>query len=113
MSFLIASLLPFAVCLTLIAGTSALWWSGLRAPWLFIVVGFLALLGVHRVAQAAFDAVRAFSGGGQYLEFRPSAESVKLAESLLMGQALATSAVVLVLGLPVLLWLKRTLAMTP
>jgi hypothetical protein len=109
MAFIVSALLPFAVCVALMVGTSALWWRSFHAPWPFVVVGFLALLGVHRVAEVVVQAGKAVGAQGYLLEGPTTAAAVQLVERNLVVEALATSTAVLVLGFPLLLWLKRAL----
>ena len=109
MSFLVSMLLPFAVCFVLIGSTSAVWWRSLHSPWLFFVVGLLALLGVHRILQVATEVAKLFRGGGHFLEARTTAATVQLVQDSLNREALATSVALLVLGFPLLHWLKRAL----
>jgi hypothetical protein len=109
MAFLISMSLPFVVCLALVAVTSAAWWRDLRHPWLFAVVGLLAVLGVHRVIQVGAEVSKLFLGRGYFLEGRPTPSALQLAQEGLTVEAGAVSVLVAVFGFPVLLWLKRAL----
>jgi hypothetical protein len=109
MAFLVSALLPYVACLLLVIATSVVWWRTLQSPWVFVVVGLLAVLGVHRVLQLATELGKTFGGRGYFLEAPTTAAAVQLAQKGLLVEALATSAALLVLGFPLLLWLKRAL----
>jgi hypothetical protein len=109
MPFLLSMSLPFLACLGLIAVTSALWWRSIQSPWAFAIIGFLALLGVHRAVQAGTEVGKVFIGGGYFLEARTNASLAQLARENITLESLAISFAVVVAGLPLLFWLKRVL----
>jgi len=109
MSFLISMLLPFLAALILIAGTSIAWWRSLPSPQLFVIVGFLALLGVHRMLQAGVEFLKFFRGGGYFLEARTNPNAIELALESITRESVAVSLLILLVGFPLLLWLKRAL----
>ena len=107
MSFLLSLFLPFLACIGLSTITSALWWSTLRSPWSFTLFGLLALLGLHRVVQVVAEFAKLFSGGGYFLEVRKNQDPVQLAMESVTLESLAICVVVVTIGIPMLIWLKR------
>ena len=110
MSFLVSLLLPFVVSLLLTLGASFAWWQTLRAPWLFVTVGFLSLLGLHRAVQAAFELCRLFFGKAYFLEARGVTPStVELVQESLTREAVTVAIVTAAVGIPLMFWLRRAL----
>lgn len=109
MSYLVSLLLPFIVCFGLSATTSILWWRTFRSPWLFAVIGFLALLGLHRIVQAAAALVTLRHPGGFFLEARENPGLFQRAMESLTLESAITCLILVIFGLPLLLWLRRFL----
>lgn len=112
MSFLLSLALPFAVCVLLVGVTSALWWGKLHKPWAYVTFAFLAVLGLHRVLQAGADFIDVIAStpGGYFLEYQSQPDLVQLAERSLTIEALLVSTVLVVVGWPLLRWLRALLS---
>ena len=108
MPLLASMFLPFLACIGLAAVTAALWWRTLQSPWVYLVLSVLALLGLHRVIQAAAELVKLLGfGGGYFLEARQNpAKFVELAQEAINAEAIVVTLVVLAVGLPLvrMLW---------
>lgn len=109
MSFILSMVLPFLVCIVLIAGTSLAWWYSLKNPWIFLTVGFLGLLGLHRLIQVGSELLKLFRSGGYFLEYRKPVDMVQSALESLTLEAVVVSTLIVVGGMPMLYWLKKAL----
>jgi hypothetical protein len=74
-----------------------------------MTVGFLGLLGLHRVIQTTSELLKLFRGDGYFLEYRPPASTVQLALENLTFEAAIVSTLIVAGGLPMLYWLKKAL----
>lgn len=112
MQLIISSLLPYLTCLAMLGISAVLWWSKLNSPWPFVIFGALTLLGTHHIGSIAVEAVNLFSASGQILEYQGQVtpESIERAQSTLMAKAIKASVFVLLVGGPLLIWLKALLS---
>jgi hypothetical protein len=111
MAFLISMILPFVAVVLLTAGTSIAWWASLQRPWLFVLLGSLTVLGLHRVIQAAIEVIKFFPiGGGYFLEYRKNPAAMEMVQESLNRQALTEVTLVLFFGYFVLSALRAELA---
>jgi hypothetical protein len=76
---------------------------------LFAVAGFLLCLGLHRVLQAITEFVKLFTGGGYFLEAREKPDVVQLAKETLNTETLVLCFLLVVVGIPLLLWLRSAM----
>ena len=106
MQLLLFQTFSIAVALALGVFTSALWWSHLREPWLFLVVGTFAMLGLERLVTATWTCGQLIFGGW-FLEIQPPLTAEQISNSELRLSSFLISLVVLALGLPLLFWLRR------
>jgi hypothetical protein len=108
MQLIVSSVLPYLMCLAMIAITSTFWWSKLLSPWSFVLFGFLTLLGTHRVYLIATETWNILSLSGQFLEYQGpvTPESIARIQAALLSKAITASIVILVTGSPLLVWLK-------
>ena len=92
--------------------SAALWWSKLSSPWPFLLFGLLTLLGIHQIGSIAIEAANLFSASGKILEYQGQVtpESIERAQSALMAKAIKTSVFILLVGGPLLVWLKALLS---
>ncbi|NPC55695.1 hypothetical protein [Caenimonas soli] len=110
MQFLVAIALPFVACLMLVGVTSAMWWRTFQTPWQFAILGMLVLLGLHRLVQVVAEAIKLASPvQGYFLEARAKPNFLEIARENLNIEALLVTAVVVVAGIPLLLWLRSAL----
>jgi MFS superfamily sulfate permease-like transporter len=101
MAFLISMLLPFFAIGLLVTTTSVLWWSTFPRPWLFVVLGTLIGLGIHRISQVLIEIIKfLFQGsfGGYFLEYRKPPTTLELAQESMSRQAFIEVAFILFLG---------------
>ena len=91
--------------------TSTLWWGKLSNPWSFVIFGALALCGIHSLYAVAEGAWSLFGASGSFLEVNSQVtpESIERAKSALTIKAISASIVVLVVGSPLLFWLRALL----
>lgn len=107
MQLLLFQSLAIIVAVALAVLTSALWRKSLRAPWLFLVIGILAMLGLERLLGTLWDYVPIAFGSHQFLVHRPlTAEEIT--NPSLSLESIAVAVMVLVIGLPLLVWLRGT-----
>lgn len=92
--------------------SAVLWWSKLNSPWPFVIFGFLMLLGTHKIGSVALETANLFGASGQILEYQSQAtpESIERAQSALMAKTIKASVFVLLVGGPLLVWLKALLS---
>jgi len=109
MSFLVALVLPLVLCLIMAGATSVLWWRTLGNPVLFAIAAFLLTLGLHPVLQAIAEFVKLFSGGGYFLEAREKPDVVQLAKENLNAESIVLCFLLVVIGIPLLLWLRSAM----
>jgi uncharacterized membrane protein YjgN (DUF898 family) len=109
MSFLVALVLPLFLCAVMAGVTSALWWRTLGNPVVFGIAAFLLTLGLHRVLQAIAEFVKFFSGGGYFLEVREKPDVVQLAKESLNTETIALCLLLVVVGVPLLIWLRSAM----
>jgi hypothetical protein len=111
MQFLIAIALPFLTSLVLAGVFSALWRQSLQSPWQFFVFALLLLLGLHRVVQVFAEVVKLVRTelGGYFLEVRKGADFYKRVQEQLTVEAFVIAGVVVVVGIPLLFWLRSAL----
>ena len=103
MAFLTSMLLPFIVAALLSAACSLWWRSEVSKPWLFWFLGFLLLLGLHRLLQAGLEVGKIFFGRGYFLEGgKVTPTMVELAAKELTVEAVALALILAVLGIPLL-----------
>lgn len=109
MSFILSMVLPFFVCLVLITGSSFAWWNSFQNPWVFLAVGFLGLLGLHRVIQLGSEFLKLFRSGGYFLEYRKPADLVQATLDSLTLESIIVCVLIVAGGMPMLYWLKKAL----
>ena len=102
MAFLAPILLPTLSALLTSGFCAWLWRPSLPRPALFGVLGFLLLLGLHRVLQAAWEIIAAATAGGYFLERPTTASAIEAVERQLTTQALTLAALLVALGVPLL-----------
>jgi hypothetical protein len=92
------------------------WWRQLSVPWLFLVAGFLALLGVQSVVSFIWDYWPHLSGR-HFLEANdfvagkaPSEAAVQRVLEEKNRVAITQAALVLMAAIPLLWWLKSGLS---
>ena len=90
-------------------GASLLWWGTLRAPWLFLTIGILAMLGLERLLTTFWIYGQIAFGSGRFLERAPTPIE-QLANPWPTTASFAVSALVVVIGFPLLFWLRKLLA---
>ncbi len=113
MPLLLSMALPLLACLTLVGTTSVLWWDTLQRPWVFAIVGFLAMLGVHRIVQVMFEVLELLPvGRGYFVVVRNEPNLAQLARGSLNIKSMLVTALVIVVGFPLLAWVKGSLART-
>ncbi|MDZ4056248.1 MAG: hypothetical protein U1D69_04650 [Polynucleobacter sp.] len=106
MPFILYLLLSYVVPVVLVLACAGVWWRALSAPWLFLGVGFLAIVGLQRVVSGFWSLVRLGLGsGGFYLEQRSN-----LPEGPLLLEASVVAAVTTLVGFALLWTLKHALA---
>ncbi|MDP3887414.1 hypothetical protein [Hydrogenophaga sp.] len=106
MPFFLYLVLSYVVPVALVLGCAAVWWRSLSAPWLFLGVGYLALVGLQRVLSGAWSLARLGLGsGGFYLEQKST-----LPEGPLLLEASAIAAATTLVGLGILWALRHALA---
>ena len=111
MSFLLSMILPFLGCLVLVGTTSVLWWDTLQRPWAFVVVGLLAMLGVHRIAQVVLEVFELLPvGRGYFVVARNEPNFAQLVQQSLNIKSFLITAFVIAVGFPLLLWYRGSLA---
>lgn len=111
MQFLIAITLPFLASLVLAGVCSAFWWKSFQSPWQFFVFALLVLLGLHRVVQVFAEAAKLLRTefGGYFLEVRKGADFYERVQEQLTLEAFVIAGVVVVVGIPLLFWLRSAL----
>jgi hypothetical protein len=98
MPFVLYLALSYLVPVALVLGCASAWWRSLSAPWLFLAIGFLALLGLQRLISGGWTLIRlALGSGGFYLEQRSN-----LPEGPLLLEASVVAAATALVGFAVL-----------
>lgn len=111
MAYIASLLLPFMACVLVVSVTSALWWRSLTSPYAYASFTFLAMLGLHRLLQAAAEFVKFFTHGGYFLEYQQRPEDfARQVERHLTVEALLISLALVVLGWPLARWLRARLS---
>jgi len=85
------------------------WWNSFQNPWAFLTVGFLGLLGLHRVIQVGSDFIKLSRGGGYFLEHRKPVDMVQATLDSLTVEAAIVYVLIVAGGMPMLFWLKKAL----
>jgi hypothetical protein len=111
MQFLVAIALPFLTSLLLAGVFSVLWWQTFHSPWQFFVFALLLLLGLHRVVQVFAEVVKLVRTelGGYFLESRKGADLYERVQDQLTVEAFVIAGAVVVVGIPLLFWLRSAL----
>lgn len=108
-------LMPF-LPIAWVAIASVFWWRALSSPWLFLVTGLLALLGVQAVVSFFWDYWPHISGG-YFLEANnfvsgklPSEAEIQRHLEEKNRIAITQAIILLVAAVPLLWWLKSGLS---
>lgn len=112
MSPFLNSIVPLLACAALLIGTTVVWAPILKARWLYVVTSLLALLGLERIARFCVDMLMSPRSERALLDAYAAAtnvETVSAIEGVLRVQATAVTAIVVVVGFAVLLWLREAL----
>ena len=95
---------------------SLIWWRHLSSPWLFLIVGVLALLGVQVLISSLWSYLPLLSGNcfletGKYVVAKPLSETeLRHIASEQSRTAVIQAGLVFVVAVPLLWWLKSGLA---
>lgn len=109
MLLLIDLALPFVVCVLVSLGASLMWWQTMHAPWSFLLLSLLAMLGLHRMLQILSSFVGLFFHGGYFLEYRPPTDALTRMKEAITGETIVVCFALVVFGIPLLKWMQRML----
>lgn len=94
------------------AVASFIWWRQLSSPWLFAVVAFFMLFGLQSVLAFAWDFIP-YMVGNYFLEAAQSQAEIQSRIEAKSKATLIQAAIVLVISVPLLWWLKNALSSPP
>jgi len=106
---LLSEVLPYLVCGLIAASATLIWRQSLTAPWSFCGVAFLLSLGLAEVILWAVSLIKVVGGGPIFLQMAKPRAVEELADSGITAEAGIVSALVVLLGVPLLIWIKGEL----